>query len=348
MKSALVLGAGGFIGSHLVTRLKKDGYTLVIGADLKYPEFSKSNADEFKIVDLRKWHYCASLFNVYQFDEVYQLAADMGGAGFVFTGENDADIMHNSAQINLNIADICANGIIRSELSSNWVKPKLFYSSSACMYPQEIQRISNNTGLKESDAYPANPDSEYGWEKLFSERLFLAYARNKGLDVRIARFHNIFGIDGTWKGGREKAPAAMCRKVAEAIKNVAYSKMPHTTAEIYRAIEVWGDGLQTRSFLYIDECIEGIRRLMNSDVTEPVNIGSDEMVSINELAKMVIEISGKDIAIKNVESKALGVRGRNSDNDFIYSQLGWKPNYPLKKGLEKTYEWVSKQVYNNL
>ena len=352
MKSALVLGAGGFIGSHLVTRLKKDGYTLVIGADLKYPEFSKSNADEFKIVDLRKWHDCASLFNVYQFDEVYQLAADMGGAGFVFTGENDADIMHNSAQINLNIADICANGIIRSELSSNWVKPKLFYSSSACMYPQEIQRISNNTGLKESDAYPANPDSEYGWEKLFSERLFLAYARNKGLDVRIARFHNIFGIDGTWKGGREKAPAAMCRKVAETKTEENIYKYSDGTKETLSQkngeIEVWGDGLQTRSFLYIDECIEGIRRLMNSDVTEPVNIGSDEMVSINELAKMVIEISGKDIAIKNVESKALGVRGRNSDNDFIYSQLGWKPNYPLKKGLEKTFEWVSKQVYNNL
>jgi len=338
MKSALVLGAGGFVGSHLVTRLKKDGYTLVIGADLKYPEFSKSNADEFKIVDLRKWHYCASLFNVYQFDEVYQLAADMGGAGYIFTGEHDADLMDNSAKINLNIAEICSKGIVRSELSKEWQKPKVFYSSSACMYPQEIQRISNNTGLRESDAYPANPDSEYGWEKLFSERLYLAYARNYGLDVRIARFHNIYGAEGTYKGGREKAPAAMCRKVAEVVKSI------YVPQYVTPFIEVWGDGLQTRSFLYIDECIEGIRRLMNSDCKEPVNIGSDEMVSINELAQMAIDISGKSIAIKNVESKALGVRGRNSDNDFIYSQLGWKPNYPLRKGMEKTFEWISKQV----
>lgn len=317
MGKALVLGAGGFIGSHLVTRLKSEGY-FVIGADLKYPEYSKSKADEFIICDLRNYNYCKALFDIVVFDEVYQLAADMGGAGFVFTGENDADIMHNSAQINLNIAELCVK----------YKVGKLFYSSSACMYPQEIQRISNNEGLKESDAYPANPDSEYGWEKLFSERLFLAYARNKGLYVCIGRFHNIFGIEGTWKGGREKAPAAMCRKVAES----------------NGVIEVWGDGLQTRSFLYIDECIEGIRRLMKSDVTEPVNIGSDEMISINELAKIVIEISGKDISIKNVESKALGVRGRNSDNTFIGEQLGWKPNYPLKKGLEKTYEWISKQM----
>jgi len=317
MKTALVLGAGGFIGSHLVTRLKSEGY-IVIGADLKYPEYSESKADEFIICDLRNYNYCKALFDTVKFDEVYQLAADMGGAGFVFSGENDADIMHNSAQINLNIAELCVK----------YKVGKLFYSSSACMYPQEIQRISNNTGLKESDAYPANPDSEYGWEKLFSERLFLAYARNKGLYVCIARFHNIYGIEGTYKGGREKAPAAMCRKVAEAKEE----------------IEVWGDGLQTRSFLYIDECIEGIRRLMNSDCTEPVNIGSDEMVSINQLAQMAIEISGKDIRIKNIESKALGVRGRNSDNDFIYSQLGWKPNYPLRKGMEKTFEWINKEV----
>ncbi len=342
MKSALVLGAGGFIGSHLVTRLKKDGYTFVRGADLKLPEYSETKADDFVICDLRNYSDCEKLFSIYQFDEVYQLAADMGGAGFVFTGENDADIMHNSAQINLNIAELCVK----------YKVGRLFYSSSACMYPQEIQRISNNTGLKESDAYPANPDSEYGWEKLFSERLFLAYARNKGLDVRIARFHNIFGVEGTWKGGREKAPAAMCRKVAEAkVEENIYEYSDGTKETISQnngEIEVWGDGLQTRSFLYIDECIEGISRLMNSDCKEPVNIGSDEMVSINELAKMVIEISGKNIAIKNVESKALGVRGRNSDNDFIYSQLGWKPNYPLKNGLEKTFEWVSKQVYNSL
>jgi len=326
MKKAIVLGAGGFIGSHLVTRLKSEGY-FVVGADLKYPEYSESKADVFVICDLRKYNQCEALFDTVSFDEVYQLAADMGGAGFVFTGENDADIMHNSAQINLNIAELCVK----------YKTGKLFYSSSACMYPQEIQRISNNTGLKESDAYPANPDSEYGWEKLFSERLFLAYARNKGLYVCIARFHNIFGIEGTWQGGREKAPAAMCRKVAYESACIEHGlKQPH--------IEVWGDGLQTRSFLYIDECIEGIRRLMESDITEPVNIGSDEMVSINELAQMVIDISGKDIKIKNVESKALGVRGRNSDNDFIYSQLGWKPNYPLKKGLEKTYEWISKQL----
>ena len=342
MKSALVLGAGGFIGSHLVTRLKKDGYTFVRGADLKLPEYSETKADDFVICDLRNYSDCEKLFSIYQFDEVYQLAADMGGAGFVFTGENDADIMHNSAQINLNIAELCVK----------YKVGRLFYSSSACMYPQEIQRISNNTGLKESDAYPANPDSEYGWEKLFSERLFLAYARNKGLDVRIARFHNIFGVEGTWKGGREKAPAAMCRKVAEAkVEENIYEYSDGTKETISQnngEIEVWGDGLQTRSFLYIDECIEGIRRLMDSDCKEPVNIGSDEMVSINDLAKMVIEISGKNIAIKNVESKALGVRGRNSDNDFVYSQLGWKPNYPLRKGLEKTFEWVSKQVYNSL
>jgi nucleoside-diphosphate-sugar epimerase len=342
MKSALVLGAGGFIGSHLVARLKKEGYTLVCGVDLKYPEFSESKADEFIIADLRNQQECESLFDVYNWDEVYQLAADMGGAGYIFTGEHDADLMDNSAKINLNIAKLCVQNKVG----------KVFYSSSACMYPQEIQRISNNTGLKESDAYPANPDSEYGWEKLFSERLYLAYSRNYGLDVRIARFHNIYGIEGTYKGGREKAPAAMCRKVAEVkTEENIYEYSDGTKEAISQKngeIEVWGDGLQTRSFLYIDECIEGIRRLMISDCKEPVNIGSDEMVSINELAQMAIDISGKKIQIKNIESKALGVRGRNSDNDFIYSQLGWKPNYPLQKGMEKTFEWISKQVYNNL
>lgn len=323
MKKALVCGAGGFIGSHLVTRLKSEGY-YVVGVDLKKPDFSITTADEFYLYDLCNFSSCSWLFKDHEFDEVYQLAADMGGAEYIFSGEHDADVMHNSAQINLNIA----------KLASFHKVGKLFYSSSACMYPQEIQRASNNTGLKESDAYPANPDSEYGWEKLFSERLYLSYARNYGLNVRIARFHNIYGVEGTYKGGKEKAPAAMCRKVAMAKEQTQ--------------IEVLGDGLQTRSFLYIDECIEGIRRLMESDVTEPVNIGSDEMVSINELAHLVISISCKDLSVKNVESKSLGVRGRNSDNTFIQEKLGWSTNYPLQKGLEKTYEWISKQVCNNL
>ena len=339
----LILGGNGFIGHHMARALKKEGHFVTV-ADIKEYEYGANDfSDENIICDLRITESVEKLFYVYKWDEIYCFACQMGGAGYVFTGENDSDIMSDSALININIL----KSILKFES-----KAKVFYSSSACMYPQEIQRISNNTGLKESDAYPANPDSEYGWEKLFSERLFLAYARNKGLDVRIARFHNIFGIEGTWKWGREKAPAAMCRKVAETKTEENIYKYSDGTKETLSQkngeIEVWGDGLQTRSFLYIDECIEGIRRLMNSDCKEPVNIGSDEMVSINELAKMVIEISGKDIAIKNVESKALGVRGRNSDNDFIYSKLGWKPNYPLKKGLEKTFEWVSKQVYNNL
>lgn len=339
----LILGGNGFIGHHMARALKKEGHFVTV-ADIKEYEYGANDfSDENIICDLRITESVEKLFYVYKWDEIYCFACQMGGAGYVFTGENDSDIMSDSALININIL----KSILKFES-----KAKVFYSSSACMYPQEIQRISNNTGLKESDAYPANPDSEYGWEKLFSERLFLAYARNKGLDVRIARFHNIFGIEGTWKWGREKAPAAMCRKVAETKTEENIYKYSDGTKETLSQkngeIEVWGDGLQTRSFLYIDECIEGIRRLMNSDCKEPVNIGSDEMVSINELAKMVIEISGKDIAIKNVESKALGVRGRNSDNDFIYSKLGWKPNYPLKKGLERTFEWVSKQVYNNL
>lgn len=327
MKIAIVLGAGGFIGSHLVRKLKSEGYW-VRGVDLKYPEFSATAADDFVIGDLRDKNFCSQvMFAPNQssavqngFDEVYQLAADMGGAQYIFTGENDSDIMNNSALININIAD----------LAVKFGVGKVFYSSSACMYPQEIQRISNNTGLKESDAYPANPDSCYGWEKLFSEQLWLSYARNKGLNVRIARFHNIYGPEGTYKGGKEKAPAAMCRKVAEAKDG--------------GEIEVLGDGLQTRSFLYIDECIKFVRLLMDSDVTEPVNIGSDEMVSINELAQIAIKLSGKNITIKNVASNALGVRGRNSDNTLIKQLLGVAPYYPLADGMAKTFEWVNRQV----
>lgn len=355
MKTAIVLGAGGFIGSHLVTRLKKEGY-YVRGVDLKHPEFSQSSADEMLIYDLQNplhveavlrldtypndnenldphiipFSYSKTPFtNHSNFDEVYQLAADMGGAGFVFTGEHDADIMHNSALINLNVTDC---------LARNNFKGKIFYSSSACMYPQEKQGQPKNRGLKESDAYPGNPDSEYGWEKLFSERLFLAYARNYGLDVRIARFHNIYGPDGTYKGGREKAPAAMCRKVIESIS--------HGICE-YTFIEVWGDGQQTRSFLYIDDCINAVRLLMQSNFKEPINIGSEEMVSINELAQMAIDFSGKDIKIKNVPSNALGVRGRNSDNTLIEKVLNWKPKYSLKEGLASTFNWIKSQYEAN-
>lgn len=337
MKTALVLGAGGFIGSHLVKRLKSEGYW-VRGVDLKYPEYGKSEADEMFIYDLRdprnveavmrlqiskhqkivgEFSYSLLPFaTLTPFDEVYQLAADMGGAGFVFTGEHDADIMHNSALINLNVA----------AWAQIYGVKKLFYSSSACMYPQELQNDYHNTGLKESDAYPGNPDSEYGWEKLFSERLFLAYAKNYHLDVRIARFHNIYGPEGTYKGGREKAPAAMCRKAIKAND----------------VIEVWGTGKQTRSFLYIDDCIDAVRLLMESDFKEPINIGSEEMVTINELAHMAIELSGKDIKIKNIQGPT-GVMGRNSDNTLIEKVLGWKPKYSLKEGMEKTFNWIKSQ-----
>ena len=317
MKTALVCGAGGFIGSHLVKRLKSEGYE-VTGIDLKYPEFAPTAADEFVIGDLRSQEVCREIMDR-SYTEVYQLAADMGGAGFIFTGENDADIMHNSATINLNIADLAVRTGVQ----------KLFYSSSACIYPAYNQEDPNNPKCSEDSAYPAAPDSEYSWEKLFSERLFLSYARNKGLDVSIARFHNIFGPEGTWTGGREKAPAAFCRKVAETPDG--------------GTIEMWGDGLQTRSFLYIDECLEGVRRLMESDFTGPVNIGSEEMVSINQLCSMTAEIAGKTINVKHIDGP-LGVRGRNSDNHILNAKLGWQPSQPLRVGLEHTYQWVSQQV----
>ena len=316
-KRALVCGAGGFVGSHLVKRLKEEKYW-VRGVDLKYPGFAQTVADDFVIGDLREQALVRRVLDQ-GFDEVYQLAADMGGAGFVFTGDNDADIMHNSGLVNMNVLD---------ESYKRNVK-KIFYSSSACMYPEHNQMDPNNPMCSEDSAYPAMPDSEYGWEKLFSERLYLAYARNKGMQIRIARFHNIYGPEGSWNDGREKAPAAFCRKVAET---------PN-----YGTIEMWGDGKQTRSFLYVDECVEGVRRLMESNYEEPVNIGSEEMVSINQLAEMISNIAGKQLKIKHI-SGPLGVRGRNSDNTLIKTKLDWEPNYPLKDGLEKTFKWINEQV----
>lgn len=321
-KTALVLGAGGFIGSHMVKRLKAEGYW-VRGADLKEPEFSPTAADEFLLENLT-W-IPVDIFSIKGgFDEVYQFAADMGGAGYIFSGNNDADIFDNSMRINLNAAELAVKTGVK----------KLFFSSSACIYPQELQRMSQDIpGLKESEAYPANPDSIYGWEKLVAERMYDAYRRNYWLDIRIGRFHNIFGPEGTFQGGREKAPAAICRKVAE-VKSGG-------------AIEIWGDGEQTRSFLYIDECIEAVRRLMNSSYYLPLNIGSDEMVSINKLVDMVLEISDK----KNIgrshdlTAKTLGVRGRNSDNTQIEKVLKWKPQMHLSLGLKRTYDWVHGQVH---
>jgi len=318
-KTAIVCGAGGFIGGHLVTRLKREGYW-VRGVDIKAHEYGNENADDFVVGDLRDFEVCKALFDR-PIDEVYQLAADMGGAGYLFTGDNDAAVMHNSALINLNMLEI-------SRL--NDVK-KIFYSSSACVYPEHNQMDPDNPKCSEDTVYPASPDSEYGWEKLFSERLFLTYNKNYQMEVRIARFHNIFGPEGTWDGGKEKVPAAVCRKVA--------------LAEDGGEIEIWGDGKQTRSFLFVEECVEAVRRLMEGEFIGPVNIGSEEMLPINELVEMVAQVAGKTIRIKHIPGP-LGVRGRNSDNELIREKLGWAPSRPLIEGITTTYQWISEQVAN--
>ncbi|KRA65887.1 NAD-dependent dehydratase [Caulobacter sp. Root655] len=320
MKTALVLGAGGFIGGHLVKRLKSEGFW-VRGVDLKLHEYAETEADDFVVADLRDSHVVRNVVDR-RFDEVYQLAADMGGAGYIFTGEHDADIMHNSATINLNVADACHKRTIK----------QVFYSSSACMYPAYNQEDPDNPNCAEHSAYPAAPDSEYGWEKLFSERLFLAYNRNYGMRNRVARYHNIFGPEGTWQGGKEKAPAAVCRKIALAASN--------------DTIDIWGDGLQTRSFLFVDECVEGTTRLLRSDFEGPVNIGSNEMVTINQLVHMVADIAGKSIEMNHIPGPT-GVRGRNSDNQLIQERLGWAPSQTLRAGMERTYAWVEQQVRRN-
>ena len=341
-KTALVLGAGGFIGSHMVKRLREEGYW-VRGVDLKYPEFSNHQANEFVVGDLRdpymvrrciryggeRGNFYAQIVDKFlePFDEIYQFAADMGGAGFVFTGENDADIMHNSVQINLNVLE--QQRLWNETTGQN--KTKIFYSGSACMYPEHNQLDPDNPDCREDSAYPANPDSEYGWEKLFSERLYLSYNRNHWIPVRIARYHNIFGPEGTWDGGREKAPAAICRKVAY---------LPETGG----AVEVWGDGLQTRSFLFIDECIEATRRLMDSDFIGPVNIGSEEMVTINELVEIAGRVAGKEVRKMHKLDAPLGVRGRNSNNDLIREKLGWDYSQTLEEGIRITYNWIEGQT----
>ena len=354
-KTALVLGAGGFIGSHMVKQLRSEGYW-VRGVDLKHPDFSETEANEFIVGDLREvdtvrksiqfkgyqgnYYQSVPYQHILPFDEIYQFAADMGGAGFIFTGENDADIMHNSASINLNLLEevrklnATFDGELQKYTECNRPKldqpTKIFYSSSACMYPEHNQLEPDNPDCREDSAYPANPDSEYGWEKLFSERLYLTYSRNHGIPVRVARYHNIFGPEGTWEGGREKAPAAICRKVAE---------LP----EIGGTIEVWGDGFQTRSFLFVDECVEATRRLMDSDFMGPVNIGSEEMVTINQLVDTAASVAGKTVEKNHIDGP-LGVRGRNSNNDLIREKLGWDYSQTLEEGIRKTYAWIAKQV----
>jgi len=341
-KTALVLGAGGFIGSHMVKKLRSEGYW-VRGVDLKRPEFSETEAHEFVQGDLRdlntvrrcirfagyRGNYYHSILDKFiePFDEIYQFAADMGGAGFVFTGENDADIMHNSVQINLNVLEAQKQLNDLKEVNQT----KIFYSGSACMYPEHNQLDPDNPDCREESAYPANPDSEYGWEKLFSERLYFAYHRNYGIPVRVARYHNIFGPEGTWQGGREKAPAAICRKVAE---------LPEEGG----TVEVWGDGLQTRSFLFVDECVEATRRLMDSDFIGPVNIGSEEMVTINQLVDTAARVAGKIVEKKHKLDAPLGVRGRNSNNDLIREKLGWDYSQTLEEGIRKTYHWIESQM----
>ena len=345
MKKALVYGAGGFIGSHMVKYLKSLGY-YVRGIDLKYPEFAPSEADEFIRGDLRNIEFVSESLifkgkdiNFFEkvttkemdlFDEIYQFAADMGGAGYIFTGENDADIMHNSATINLNVLECMRSHNAMFDVN----KSKIFYSGSACMYPEHNQTDPDNPDCREDSAYPANPDSEYGWEKLFSERLFLSYNRNYGIPVCVSRYHNIFGPEGTWDGGKEKAPAAICRKVA---------LLPAEGGEI----EVWGDGKQTRSFLYIDECIDATYRLMQSDFMGPVNIGSEEMVTINELVEKATKVSGKNVVKKHILDAPVGVRGRNSNNDLIRKELNWDYSQPLEEGIRKTYSWIEEQIKKN-